>query len=66
MTSTYKLKALFIEKGLTLSDVADKIGISKTSLSYKVNNKVEFKVSEITKLCELLDISDKDAYFFVQ
>ena len=64
LTATNKLKAKLSEKGLTRSEIADKLGISMQSFSYKLNNKVEFKASEIKKLCKELDILDKDAYFF--
>lgn len=64
LTATNKLKAKLSENGLTQSMVADKLGISMQSFSYKLNNKVEFKASEIKTLCRILDIQDKDAYFF--
>lgn len=64
LTATNKLKAKLSEKGLTQSEVADKLGISYQAFSYKLNNKSEFKASEIETLCKELDISDKDAYFF--
>ena len=45
-------------------EVAEKIGISLQSLSYKINNKIEFRASEMERLCNLLNITDKDSYFF--
>lgn len=63
-TNTSKLKAKLVEKGFTQAQIAEKLGISFQSLCYKINNKIEFKASEIQKLCELLDIKDKDEYFF--
>ena len=64
MTATNELRSLIIKKGFTQSYVADKLGISPQSLSYKINNKVEFKASEIEALCTLLCISNKDIIFF--
>lgn len=64
MTATNKLKAKLSEFNLTQSEIADKLGISMQSFSYKLNNKVEFKASEIKTLCSILKITDKDAYFF--
>lgn len=64
MTATKKLRSLMVAKGLIQSDVAAKLGISPQSFSYKLNNKVEFKASEIEALCILLDITNKDEYFF--
>lgn len=65
MTDTNKLKAKIVESGLTQAKVAKMLGISCQSLSYKINNKVDFKATEINCLCRILDISNKDDYFFV-
>lgn len=45
---------------------AIKMGFSERTLSLKLNNKSEFKQSEILKACKLLNISNKDinSYFF--
>lgn len=64
MTATNLLKAKIREHGFTQSDVADLLKISAQSFSYKLNNKIEFKASEIEILCKKLNITDKDAYFF--
>ena len=64
LTATNMLKAKFAELNLTQGEVAEKLGISKQSLSYKLNNKLEFKASEIKALSKILKIVDKDAYFF--
>lgn len=64
MTATNELRSLFVQKGYTQSTIAKMIGISRQSFSYKINNKVGFKVSEIEALCSILDITDKDKYFF--
>lgn len=63
-TNSNKLKAKIIEEGFTQTQIAKKLGISFQSLCYKINNRIEFKASEIQKLCELLSIKDKDSYFF--
>lgn len=65
MTDTNKLKAKIMESGLTQEKVAKMLGISCQSLSYKINNKIDFKATEINNLCRILDISNKDDYFFV-
>lgn len=64
MTNTKKLKARLVEKGMSQTDAANAIGISYQSFNSKLRNAIEFKASEIEKLCDILDISDKDAYFF--
>lgn len=45
---------------------AKALGISKGTLSMKLNNKVKFTPQEITKCCELLHIDQNDIglYFF--
>ena len=64
MTDTNELRSLIVKNGYTQTSIAEKIGISYKSFSYKLNNKVEFKVSEIEALCSILGITDKDKYFF--
>ena len=64
MTNSLLLKAKMVEKGLTIQKLAETIGISHTSMSYKINNKRDFTVKEICALCNVLEIDDKDLYFF--
>ena len=64
MTNTNLLKAKIIEKGFTLQSIAEAVGISHTSMSYKINNKRCFTAKEIYDISEILDIDNKDAYFF--
>ena len=58
------LKARIVEKGFTQGEIAEKLGISATAFNNKITGKVELKASEIFKLSEILDIDNKDAYFF--
>lgn len=57
-----KIREVFGTEG----EFAKALGISKTSLSDKLNNKVSFTSTEINKACELLDISIRfiPVYFF--
>lgn len=69
MTNTTLLKELIAKKGLKLKYVADYLGLSAYGLSKKINNKQEFKASEVNALCELLNIKDlelKEKIFFVK
>lgn len=67
MIDTKLLKAAIAKKGLTQAEVARKVGISSQSFSGKLNNKTEFQLSEVIKLCKMLDISEeKDRIFFAQ
>lgn len=63
-----KLLGKLREKKLTQSELADKLGISETSLNLSLNNKRPFKQSEISRICDCLSIPyDRiDAYFFAR
>ena len=63
-TNSNLLRGRIAEKGYTQKEVAQMIGITYQSFSDKINNKSNFKVSEIIKMCAILDIADKDRYFF--
>lgn len=66
MVNEKLLKAKILEKGIEKKVIAENLGISPTSLNYKLNNKTEFKGSEIQLLSQILGISkEKDKYFFV-
>lgn len=66
MTNTNLLKGAIRAKGLTQQETAVIMGISTVSLNYKINNRREFTASEISKLVDLLEINNKDEYFFAQ
>ena len=68
MTDTERLRAVISESGLKLSFIAKKIGITPYGLSLKIENKNEFKASEIQTLKEMLNLSNKerDSIFFVK
>lgn len=58
MTDTILLRKYIEESGLKLQFIADKIGITRPSLTNKITNTSEFKASEIQALCDLLGIYD--------
>ena len=66
MAETNKLKGRIVEKGFTVTRLAETIGLSRQSLGKKLNGLREFSVSEILSLCEVLGItrSEIDDYFF--
>lgn len=66
MTNTAKLKAVIVEKGMLQEQVAMQLGMTSATFNYKVNNKTEFKASEIKKLSEILKLTDDEviAIFF--
>ncbi len=63
-----KLRGRVIEKFKKIKNYAPALGISKTSLSNKLNNKVPFNQEEITRSVELLDIpyNEINLYFFAE
>lgn len=66
MTNTKEFKILLFRRGVTIETLANAIGLSATSLSYKINNKREFLVSEILKIQQYLEFSNevRDSIFF--
>lgn len=69
MTDSEALKEIIKSKGLKLKYVADCLGLTSYGFALKLNNRQEFKTSEVAALCELLEINDleeKEALFFKQ
>lgn len=68
MTNTSKLKGKIAEKGYTFSSFADAVNISRPALRKRINGTADFKVSEIERVCSVLDIARAEIsdYFFTQ
>ena len=69
MTNSKALRELIEAKGLKLKYVAEYLGLSSYGLSLKIENKQEFKTSEVSAFCELLNIKSldqKEKIFFAQ
>lgn len=64
MTNKTELEVAIIRSGLSKKEIAQHLGITRTTLYKKINNEREFKVSEIEKLSRLLSIDDKNLVFF--
>lgn len=67
MTNSKLLRALIDEKGFKLKYVAEKLGLSPYGLQLKIDNKQEFKTSEVAVLCDILEITSlkkKEEIFF--
>ena len=62
MLAKNKLRAKIIEVGYSQSDVADEIGISKTAFSNKINDKCDFTLTEIQKICNLLNLNEEERH----
>ena len=61
-----KLLGRMKEKGFTQETFSKEVGISECSLNLSLNNKRDFRQTEITRGCNALDIpiSEVEAYFF--
>lgn len=67
MTNTELLEKAIKESGLKKAFLANKIGLSASGFCNCLNNRAEFKASQINILCELLgivDLAEKEAIFF--
>lgn len=63
-----RLRGMIRGKGYTQAQFANKIGLSDTAFSSKLNNKTYFTTIEINSICKVLDISSNDIgqYFFTE
>lgn len=67
LTDSDALKSLIKSRWLKLKFVADHLGLTSYGFALKLNNKQEFKTSEVAALCELLEIKslkEKESLFF--
>lgn len=63
MINANKLKAALVEKGMSQAHAAIEIGISPNSFGRKVNGRTEFTISEVVRVCKLLNIQDPTDIF---
>ncbi|WP_418688777.1 helix-turn-helix domain-containing protein [Agathobacter sp.] len=69
MTDTVKLEKAIADSGLKKARIAGELNITYQTLKRKINNEVPFNAGEISKMCDLLRISnlnDKEAIFFAR
>lgn len=59
-----KLKGRMAEVGITQNALAKSLGMSRSSLSLKMNGKREFTLAELRIIVEVLNIDDPRSYFF--
>lgn len=66
MTDTNAFKAAVMRKGLTMAFLAEKIGVTEATLSYKANNLRQFKMAEVQAIKRILGLTaeERDAIFF--
>lgn len=66
MVNTLELKSLIVKNGFTQKELAKLLGISSVSFNKKLNNVVEFKASEVQKLCNVLNIASFNEIFLLK
>lgn len=69
MVDTEALNQAISRSGFKRYAIADKMGITRVSLSKKIENRVEFKASEISGICGILGIDsleEKERIFFAR
>lgn len=65
MYSKRRLMSYLALQGSTLGELADFIGIDRSTLSRKVNGQTEWTRSEIQKTCEFLHLTSPKLIFFI-
>jgi ribosome-binding protein aMBF1 (putative translation factor) len=69
MTNKEKLEQAIKAKGLKKAFLAEKIGLTPAGFCNCLNNRAEFKASQINTLCDVLgitDLAEKEAIFFAE
>lgn len=66
MTNTKLLEAAIERSGLKKGKIAERLGVSRGGLTNLINNRAEFRASQIQVFCELLKLTaeQRDAIFF--
>ena len=61
MTDSEALSKAIENSGLKLTFIANKLELSREGFYKKLNNQTEFKASEIVKLQDILNLSNKES-----
>lgn len=66
MTDTKLLEEAIDRSGLKKGKIAERLGISRAGLINLINNRAEFRASQIMILCDLLGLTtdQREAIFF--
>lgn len=59
MTNGKMLKEIAKARHITLQELANALGLTRQGLFKKIENRSEFRVSEVVKLSEILELSEK-------
>lgn len=69
MTDTTQLRELIDQSGLKYKYIAERLGITAYGLQKKIENKTQFKTTEVKIMCEILHINSlkkKEEIFFAK
>lgn len=61
-----RLKEILTERGIKSSWLADKVGITKQSMSNLVNNRFSPSVDTALKICIVLNIKFEEVFYWVE
>lgn len=61
VTDTQKLKEKIKDSGYKIGFLANKLDLSRAALSMKINNQSAFNTDEMYKLCDLIQLNDREA-----
>lgn len=66
MTNTKLLEQVIKERGLKKGYIAERLGVSRSGLINLINNRADFRASQIQSLSELLNLTEtqRNAIFF--
>ena len=67
MTDTARLRRIIRERGYSVAELAEELGITASGLSRRIRNEGEFRTAELDRLCRLLRIDgaeERRAIFF--
>lgn len=59
---TYRIKAYIVESGHSIASLAKEIGMTRESLSSRINGKVDFGRNEMTKIAMVLEKKPEEVF----
>jgi len=62
----YKLQYIMKKNGISVEDMAKKMGISKSTLYSKMNGRSQFTLAEIQMIIKILDLDSPVDIFFAK
>ncbi len=60
MTNGKLLKEIAKARQITIQELANALGLTRQGLSKKIENRSEFRVSEVAKLSDILGLSEQE------